>query len=423
LPALAFAYGAGGQRILKQVGDPALGTGHREHYIRDAQGNIMAVYKYTNNGTASTQLVERPVYGSSRLGSYAKPQEVMGSGLISNQHTAPLLAADQRYELTDHLGNVATVVTGRLLPGNGAGSAKQAEVVSAQGYEAFGSLLPGRNYSSGSYRWGFQGEWKDKEVFGVEGGSIAFKYRAHDTRRGQFWSIDPLAAKYPFYSPYAFSGNRVIDMIELEGLEPIKPPIGTQNTSWEIVSSGTAISLQRRLDAGETLSDERRPYRTEGKGPSGKQTVFYLQRPVLRVETYTETEMRPVQNTVTKQAKFAEGSGMFESEGFDGPNFGGFLKKHANDITGVNVQYVGPGSPKDGDTSWATDILTDYVKGAMGIELKNVTTAPPLYTGDTGTGESYGYRITFDYKVTTTDLVPVEVEKSREVRDYGPMPE
>ena len=42
----------------------------------------------------------------------------------------------------------------------------------------------------------------------------------HDPRIGRFFSVDPLAAKYPFYSQYAFSGNRVIDMVELEGLEP-----------------------------------------------------------------------------------------------------------------------------------------------------------------------------------------------------------
>ena len=30
----------------------------------------------------------------------------------------------------------------------------------------------------------------------------------------------PLAAKYPYYSSYQFSGNRVIDMVELEGAEP-----------------------------------------------------------------------------------------------------------------------------------------------------------------------------------------------------------
>jgi hypothetical protein len=44
----------------------------------------------------------------------------------------------------------------------------------------------------------------------------------HDPRLGRFLSIDPLSPKYPFYSPYTFSGNRVIDAIEFEGLEPLK---------------------------------------------------------------------------------------------------------------------------------------------------------------------------------------------------------
>ena len=48
---------------------------------------------------------------------------------------------------------------------------------------------------------------------------MSYKYRVQDARLGRFLSIDPLAAKYPFYSPYAFSGNRVIDGVELEGLE------------------------------------------------------------------------------------------------------------------------------------------------------------------------------------------------------------
>ncbi|MGB3526322.1 MAG: hypothetical protein WBB32_10195, partial [Flavobacteriales bacterium] len=144
-PSLTFGYGAGGQRILKQVGDPAHG-GFREHYIRDAQGNIMAIYKYTNSGTASTKVVERPVYGSSRLGSYALAQEVMGTWLSTYPFTQLLSNPDKRYELTDHLGNVSTVVSGRLLDGAGAGSPKQAEVITASGYEPFGALLPGRNW-------------------------------------------------------------------------------------------------------------------------------------------------------------------------------------------------------------------------------------------------------------------------------------
>ena len=41
----------------------------------------------------------------------------------------------------------------------------------------------------------------------------------YDARIGRFLSIDPLAAQYPWNSPYAFSENRVIDAVELEGLE------------------------------------------------------------------------------------------------------------------------------------------------------------------------------------------------------------
>lgn len=41
----------------------------------------------------------------------------------------------------------------------------------------------------------------------------------HDPRLGRFFAVDPLAPDYPWNSPYAFSENRVIDAIELEGLE------------------------------------------------------------------------------------------------------------------------------------------------------------------------------------------------------------
>jgi hypothetical protein len=43
----------------------------------------------------------------------------------------------------------------------------------------------------------------------------------HDPRIGRFFAVDPLAAKYPWNSPYAFSENRVVDGVELEGLEAI----------------------------------------------------------------------------------------------------------------------------------------------------------------------------------------------------------
>jgi len=85
-------------------------------------------------------------------------------------------------------------------------------------------LLPGRHgaedQGDGSkYRYGYQGQEKDDEGKG-EGNSINYTFRMHDPRIGRFFARDPLSAKYPFYSPYQFSGNRVIDAVELEGLEP-----------------------------------------------------------------------------------------------------------------------------------------------------------------------------------------------------------
>ena len=180
----------------------------------------MATYRYTNiSSLASLKLTDRPVYGSQRLGSYGQEYELLAAPAYTSGTAAPVQQIELNYELSDHLGNVTTVLTGRLLNGNGVGSLKQPELVSAQGYEPFGSLLPGRNFSSGSYRYLFQGQEHDDEINGAPGTSYAFEYRMHDPRVGRFLSIDPLAAKYAYNSPYAFSENRVLDGVELEGLE------------------------------------------------------------------------------------------------------------------------------------------------------------------------------------------------------------
>jgi hypothetical protein len=66
--------------------------------------------------------------------------------------------------------------------------------------------------------YSFQGQEHDDEVKG-EGNSVNFSYRMHDSRLGRFFAVDPLAPRYAYNSVYAFSENRVLDAIELEGLE------------------------------------------------------------------------------------------------------------------------------------------------------------------------------------------------------------
>jgi len=69
-----------------------------------------------------------------------------------------------------------------------------------------------------TYRYGFNGQEKDDEWKG-SGNSVNFAFRMHDPRLGRFLSVDPLSSSYPWNSTYAFAENRVIDGIDLEGLE------------------------------------------------------------------------------------------------------------------------------------------------------------------------------------------------------------
>ena len=114
-------------------------------------------------------------------------------------------------------------------------------------------LVPNRHGSSNSYRYGFQGQEKDDELKG-EGNSLNYTFRMHDPRVGRFFARDPLYRNYPWYSPYQFGGNRVIDMIELEGLEPTKPKL-----YWERLSDEAEIKLFRGKSCEYAVI-----YKTEG---------------------------------------------------------------------------------------------------------------------------------------------------------------
>jgi RHS repeat-associated protein len=131
----------------------------------------------------------------------------------------------RRYELSDWLENVRVVVTDRRIPIRGNNQVVVgywAEVVSVTDYYSFGAEISMRSYEAQPwYRYGYQAQEKDHEIYG-KGAMYHYTYRQHDARLGRFWSVDPLARKYPWNSPYAFGGNRVVDAVELEGLEYVE---------------------------------------------------------------------------------------------------------------------------------------------------------------------------------------------------------
>jgi RHS repeat-associated protein len=114
-------------------------------------------------------------------------------------------------------------------------------------YSPFGAALNGRTMQRDGYRYSFQGQEHDDEVKG-EGNSVNYKYRMHDPRIGRFFAIDPLASEYTHNSPYAFSENRVIDGIELEGREYLTIKV--------LLEDGGATQLEV-IDHTKTMSNAR----------------------------------------------------------------------------------------------------------------------------------------------------------------------
>ncbi|WP_294206174.1 DUF4329 domain-containing protein [uncultured Chryseobacterium sp.] len=140
------------------------------------------------------------------------------------------------YNYTDHLGNVRLSYTdtnkdgiiqprqyyveqcdGPYDPSNPPNCIsywKPGEIVEVNNYYPFGLLHNYTATTQNAYQYKYQGQELQ------ETGWYSFKWRNYMPDVGRFFNVDPLSEKYPTWTPYAFSGNRVIDARELEGLEP-----------------------------------------------------------------------------------------------------------------------------------------------------------------------------------------------------------
>ncbi|WP_203258194.1 RHS repeat-associated core domain-containing protein [Hyunsoonleella ulvae] len=155
------------------------------------------------------ELSEHHIYGSSRLGiqQYTETPTLVA-------HTYNNTIGDKRYELSNHLGNVLSVISDRKLLKNGIFTS---DVLSYNDYYPFGQALPGRSGQSDDYRYGFNGFEKDDEVKG-SGNSYTTEWRQYDPRIGRWLSIDPVYK--PFESPYVAFSNNPMYYIDRLGDDP-----------------------------------------------------------------------------------------------------------------------------------------------------------------------------------------------------------
>lgn len=76
-------------------------------------------------------------------------------------------------------------------------------------------LQPGRKFNTGSgYRYGFNGKERLAEITNDD---HDFGARIYDGRIGRWLSVDPLQQKYPSLSPYNFSNNSPIFLVDPDG--------------------------------------------------------------------------------------------------------------------------------------------------------------------------------------------------------------
>lgn len=71
-------------------------------------------------------------------------------------------------------------------------------------------------------------------------------------RLGRFFSRDPLEADYPHYTPYQFSGNKVVHAIELEGLEEWEVNTGLGGE----YSTGVVNGPYKNQEAAQSAADD-----------------------------------------------------------------------------------------------------------------------------------------------------------------------
>lgn len=176
---LSFVYDDDGNRIMKKD--------HRNNtvtwYSYDAGGTLVAIFD-NNGANRSVRLLEQPVYGANRLGTYYR------SG------------SNYQYTVTDHLGNTRVVINrNKLSNGN-------ADVVYYADYYPFGSTLRSAGIEN---RFGYQGLYAEKDN---ETGWNSFELRNYDPAIGRWLSTDPYGQ---YWSPYVGMGNNPVMRFDPDG--------------------------------------------------------------------------------------------------------------------------------------------------------------------------------------------------------------
>ena len=135
-------------------------------------------------------------------------KKILSVDTLTDGLGADLLISNYRYQYDNHLGSACLELD------------ENAAIISYEEYHPFGTT----SYRSGKTetevsrkRYKYVGKERDEET-----GLYYYGARYYAVWVARFVSIDPLQHKYPYYTPFQYTGNKPVTYIDLDGLEELK---------------------------------------------------------------------------------------------------------------------------------------------------------------------------------------------------------
>ena len=186
----------------------------------------VSYYSYDEQGTRTRKVVVKGNIREERyyLDGYELFRKYENGGLVLERHTTNLADDEKVFARIDEGGNEGLVT--RYQYDNHLGSAcleldECADIISYEEYHPFGttSYRSRRSETEVSLkRYRYCGKERDEET-----GLYYYGMRYYAAWLCRFVSVDPLQFKYPELTPYQYASNNPITMIDLDGLEGVKP--------------------------------------------------------------------------------------------------------------------------------------------------------------------------------------------------------
>ncbi len=192
---IVYIYNAVGQKVEKQV-------------FTTSQGSVPSIIYYLNG----FQYVFRENYADYLTKLQFFPT---AEGYVKNTVVSGVNNYSYVYNYTDHLGNVRLSYQDI----NKDGLVANSEILEESNYYPFGMKHSG--YNSGNlqpnYKYKYQGQERQDEL-----GLNMYDYgaRNYDPALGRWMNIDPLAEKFPSWSPYNFCMNNPMRLVDPDGRAP-----------------------------------------------------------------------------------------------------------------------------------------------------------------------------------------------------------